>query len=178
MDRIAMALGGRASEEIFFGRVTTGASNDLQQATRMARAMVMEYGMSETLGLPTYGSGSSNPFLGREYGYLGGGGREYSEEAARSIDEEVKRILSQSYDKALTIIRDNEDKMVGLAQMLMDVETLDRADFEKLMNAPSTNGQLPGGVTIEGEEVTIAQPENGEIIAPAIEQPAVDQNAS
>jgi hypothetical protein len=61
--------------------------------------------------------------------------------------------------------------------MLMDVETLDRADFEKLMNAPS-NGQLPGGVTIEGKEVTITQPENEEVIAPVIEQPSVDQNAS
>ncbi len=167
MDRIAMALGGRASEEIFFGRITTGASNDLQQATHDARAMVMEYGMSETLGLPTYGNGSGSPFLGREYGYLGGGGRDYSEEAARSIDEEVKRILNQSYDKALTIIRDNEDKMVKLAQMLMDVETLDRTDFEKLMNEPS-NGQLPGNVTIEGEEVVVSEP--------VLEQPPVDQN--
>ncbi len=83
-DQIAMALGGRASEEHFFGRITTGASNDLQQATRLARAMVMEYGMSSKLGLPTYGSGSHNPFLGREMGWPGGG-REYSEDAAQAI---------------------------------------------------------------------------------------------
>jgi cell division protease FtsH len=156
MDRIAMALGGRAAEEIFFGRVTTGASNDLQQATQIARAMVMEYGMSDTLGLPTYGSGSGNPFLGREYGYLGGG-RDYSEEAARSIDEEVKRILHQGYEKALHIIRTNKEKMVHLAQTMMEVETLDRAEFEKIMNEPG-NGQLPQGEAVVDQEAELSEP--------------------
>lgn len=134
-DRIAMALGGRAAEEIFFGRVTTGASNDLQQATRMARAMVMEYGMSDKLGLPTYGDGNSNPFLGREMAYFGGQ-REYSEEAARMIDEEVKKILSHNYNRALTIVRENRQKMENLATKLMEIETLDRHEFELLMNEP------------------------------------------
>ncbi len=156
MDRIAMALGGRAAEEIFFGRVTTGASNDLQQATRIARAMVMEYGMSEALGLPTYGSGSANPFLGKEYGFMGAG-RDYSEEAARSIDEEVKRILDQSYDKALTIIHTNKEKMVQLAQTMMEVETLDRKEFEKVMNEPG-NGQLPSDEPIASEEADLGEP--------------------
>ncbi len=133
-DRIAMALGGRAAEEVFFGRITTGASNDLQQATRMARAMVMEYGMSERLGLPTYGENSSNPFLGREFGW-GMGGRDYSEEAAQAIDEEVRRILAENYNRALAIIRENRHKMERLATALMEVETLDRAEFERIMNA-------------------------------------------
>ena len=150
LDRITMALGGRASEEIFFGRITTGASNDLQQATQIARAMVMEYGMSDVLGLPTYGRGSGNPFLGREYGYLGDG-RNYSEEAARAIDGEVRQILETSYEKSLAIIRENRDLMVKLADTLMDVETLDRTDFEKLMNEPSSNGQLPSEIPL-GEE--------------------------
>ncbi len=139
-DRIAMALGGRASEEVFFGRITTGASSDLQQATRMARAMVMDYGMSEVLGLPTYGENSADPFLGRFYGM---GGRDYSEEAARSIDEEVRRILEQNYQRALKLIRDNRDRMVKLAKTLMSVETLDRLAFEQLMNEPSNNGRMP-----------------------------------
>jgi cell division protease FtsH len=156
MDRIAMALGGRAAEEIFFGRVTTGASNDLQQATQIARAMVMEYGMSDALGLPTYGSGSGNPFLGREYGYLGGG-RDYSEEAARSIDEEVKGILHQGYEKALQIIRTNKEKMVHLAQTMMEVETLDRAEFEKIMNEPG-NGQLPQGEAVADQPAELSEP--------------------
>ena len=149
-----MALGGRASEEIFFGRITTGASNDLQQATQIARAMVMEYGMSDALGLPTYGRGSGNPFLGREYGYLGDG-RNYSEEAARAIDGEVKKILEGSYEKALTIIRENYNKMVKLAKTLMDVETLDRSEFEKLMNEPA-NGQLPSE-TQQSEESSMSE---------------------
>ncbi len=141
-DQIAMALGGRASEEHFFGRITTGASSDLQQATRLARAMVMEYGMSDKLGLPTYGSGSHNPFLGREMGYFGGG-RDYSEEAAQTIDAEVKRILEDNYNRARTIIDQNHDRMVHLATTLMEVETLDRSGFEKLMNDPiSANGQV------------------------------------
>lgn len=133
-DQITMALGGRAAEEVFFNRVTTGASNDLQQATRMARSMVMHYGMSETLGLPTYGDSSGNPFLGRDYGL---GGRDYSEEAARKIDAEVRDILDRNYQRAVKIVRDNYDKMVALATKLMEVETLDRAAFEELMNTPS-----------------------------------------
>lgn len=141
-DQIAMALGGRAAEEHFFGRVTTGASSDLQSATRLARAMVMEYGMSDRLGLPTYGGGSGNPFVGREMGWFGSG-RDYSEEAAQTIDAEVKRILDENYNRALTIIDQNHDRMVTLATQLMDVETLDRADFEKLMNTHvSDNGLM------------------------------------
>jgi cell division protease FtsH len=131
-DQITMALGGRAAEEIFFGRITTGASSDLQQATRLARAMVMQYGMSASLGLPTYGGQRNNPFLGQEWGF--GGGRDYSEDAARAIDEEVRRILHTNYERSLNIIKENRDKMVELANMLMKVETLDREAFEKLMN--------------------------------------------
>jgi cell division protease FtsH len=164
LDRITMALGGRASEEIFFGRITTGASNDLQQATATARAMVMEYGMSDILGLPTYGRGSSNPFVGREYGYFGGGGREYSEEAAKAIDDEVKRILEESYTAALAIIRENHDRMIKLADTLMEIETLDRVEFEKLMNEPA-NGQLPPGTPITGED---------SISEPLAEEPTMD----
>ncbi len=119
--------------------------------------MVMEYGMSDALGLPTYGSGSGNPFLGQQYGYLGGGNREYSEESARSIDEEVKQILNQSYEKALSIIRANQDKMVELAKTLMEVETLDREEFEIIMNKPG-NGQMPDGEPIANEESELTEP--------------------
>ena len=148
-DQITMTLGGRASEEIFFGRITTGASNDLQQATRMARAMVMQYGMSDSLGLPTYGDQRNNPFLGQEWGY-GIGNRDYSEEAAKAIDDEVRRILHDNYGRALTIVRENRDKMVALAQMLMDVETLDRKMFEQLMNEPvEVDEQIPEESLVE-----------------------------
>lgn len=139
-DRIAMGLGGRAAEDVFFGRITTGASNDLQNATRLARAMVMDYGMSEVLGLPTYGDNSSDPFLGRFYGMSG---RDYSEDAAKAIDEEVRGILERNYQRALKIIRDNRERMVKLAKTLMSVETLDRLVFEQLMNEPTNNGHMP-----------------------------------
>ncbi|MEZ4512055.1 MAG: ATP-dependent zinc metalloprotease FtsH [Chloroflexota bacterium] len=141
LDRIAMGLGGRAAEEVFFGRITTGASSDLQNATRNARAMVTQYGMSDKLGLPIYGDESADPFLGR---YYGGGGRDYSEDAAKSIDEEVRRILGEQYGRAINIIEDNRERIEKLVTKLMEVETLDRDAFEELMNRPmppkSSNG--------------------------------------
>jgi cell division protease FtsH len=129
-DRIVFAFGGRAAEEVFFGRITTGASADLQQATRIARAMVMEYGMSENLGLRTFGEQQANPFLGRDMTY----GRNYSEEAAKAIDAEVDRILGENYQRAKQIVEDNRHKLEELAETLMKVETLDREEFEALMN--------------------------------------------
>jgi len=140
-DQITMALGGRASEEIFFGRITTGASNDLQQATRLARAMVTQYGMSASLGLPTYGSQRNNPFLGQDWGL--GMDRDYSENAAQSIDVEVRGILQKNYERALAIIRKNRNSLVALANMLLDVETLDRETFERLMNEPPPMQEAP-----------------------------------
>jgi cell division protease FtsH len=133
-DQITFALGGRASEEVFFGRITTGASNDLQQATRLARAMVTQYGMSDSLGLPTYGSQRNNPFMGQEWGL--GGDRDYSEDAAQTIDSEIRRILHRNYERALAIVRKNRNSLVALANTLLDVETLDRETFEQLMNNP------------------------------------------
>ena len=142
-DQIAMAMGGRAAEEVFFGQITTGAASDLQQSTRWAKAMVMNYGMSASLGLPTYGDQNSNPFVGRDYGF--GAARDYSEEAARAIDEEVRIILDRNYKRAKQLIEDNRNKMVALANALMEVETMDRETFEKLMNetlpVETENGQ-------------------------------------
>ena len=105
--------------------------------------MVMEYGMSDRLGLPTYGGGSGSPFVGREMGWFGSG-RDYSEEAAQAIDAEVRRILEENYGRALNVVDQNHDRMVQLATTLMEVETLDRAAFEKLMNEPMPgNGLVP-----------------------------------
>ena len=129
-DQIAFAFGGRVSEEIFFGRITTGAASDLQQATRIARAMVMQYGMGDKLGLRTFGEQQSSIFLGRDLGY----GRDYSEEAAAAIDEEVDRILENNYRRAKQVVQDNKDMLIELAETLKTVETLDRKEFEALMN--------------------------------------------
>ncbi len=129
-DQIAFAFGGRVSEEIFFGRITTGAASDLQQATRIARSMVMRYGMSDHLSLRTFGEQQESIFLGRDLGY----GRDYSEEAAKLIDESVNSILDESYIRAKQVVETNKDKLIELAETLKRVETLDRAEFEELMN--------------------------------------------
>ena len=146
-DQIAFAFGGRAAEEIFFGRITTGAASDLQQATRIARAMVMQYGMSDNLSLRTFGEQQGSIFLGRDMGY----GRDYSEEAAKAIDEEVSNILEKNYLVAKQIIQDNKDKLIELAETLKKLETLDRSEFEALMNRIDSDNE-------EKEPVPVIEP--------------------
>ncbi len=128
-DEIVAAMGGRAAEEIIFNQFTTGASNDLQQATARARAMVTQYGMSDLLGPRAFGSGSGSLFLGRDLYEQ----RDYSEQAAEEIDGEVKRILQTAYDRAKSILLTNRDKLEQLAAILIEQETLDRSSFEELM---------------------------------------------
>ena len=128
--QIAFAFGGRAAEEIFFGRITTGAASDIQQATRIARAMVMQYGMSRNIGLRTFGEQQGSIFLGRDMTY----GRDYGEDAAKAIDEEVREILDDGYDIAKKLISENKKRLVELADTLIKVETLDRDEFEAVMN--------------------------------------------
>jgi len=129
-DTIAAALGGRAAEEIVFNKFTTGASNDLQRVTQMARAMVTKYGFSETLGPRTFGSDGGAIFLGREIGET----RDYSEQAAEEIDNEVRRILTGAYNRAKTLLTENREKLESLVKVLLEQETLDRSAFEDLMN--------------------------------------------
>lgn len=128
-DELAGLLGGRAAEELVFSDVTTGASNDLERATRLARKMVTEYGMSEKLGPLTFGRKEELVFLGREIGEQ----RNYSEEVAQAIDEEVRRLINQAHETALHILRENKDKLVAVAKRLIEVETLDGGDLEAIM---------------------------------------------
>ena len=118
------------AEEIVFNQLTTGASDDLQKATNMARSMVMQLGMSEVLGPRTFGSGQTSVFLGREIGEQ----RDYSEDVAQQIDSEVKRIVQSNYDRARKILTQYRDKLDELAKILIEQETLDRASFEEIMN--------------------------------------------
>jgi cell division protease FtsH len=127
-DELAGLLGGRAAEELVFDDVTTGASNDLERATRLARKMVTEYGMSEKLGPLTFGRKQELVFLGREIGEQ----RNYSEDVARAIDEEVRRLISQAHETALRILRENKDKLVNVAKKLIEVETLEGPDLEAM----------------------------------------------
>jgi cell division protease FtsH len=128
-DEIAGMMGGRAAEEIIFGQYTTGASSDIQAATARARMMVTQFGMSETLGPRSFGGGSGSLFLGRDLYEQ----RDYSEQAAEDIDQEIKRIVQTGYQRAKATLVEHRDKLDKLAHLLIEVETLDRAQFEAVM---------------------------------------------
>lgn len=130
LDDIVAAMGGRAAEELIYNQFTTGASQDLRQATSWARAMVTQYGMSEKLGPRAYGSSNQPVFLGRDMGES----RDYSEEYARTIDDEVKTILQTGYQRAKEILDDNRDNMEKLVKILLERETLDSTEFAQIMN--------------------------------------------
>jgi cell division protease FtsH len=122
---IATALGGRIAEEIIFGEITTGASNDLQQVTKMSRAMVTQYGMSDELGARVYGDKQELVFLGREISEQ----RDYSDAIAEQIDREVREIIDAEYDRATKILVDNRDKLELVAAKLLEVESLEADEF-------------------------------------------------
>jgi cell division protease FtsH len=127
-DELVGLLGGRAAEEIIFKRITTGAANDLERATKVARAMVTRYGFSQKLGLRTFGEEQGNP-------YLGGLGeiRNYSEEIAQAIDEEMGQILEAAYQRAREIILAHRHHLEKLAASLLEHETIERPAFEAMM---------------------------------------------
>ncbi len=125
---IVVLLGGRLAEKIILGDISTGAQNDLERATAIARNMVTHYGMSEKLGNMTYGSEDNEVFIGKDFGRT----RNYSEEIAASIDKEMRRIIDVAYEEAETLIRDNIDKLHLIADALMDRETLNSVEFEQV----------------------------------------------
>jgi cell division protease FtsH len=139
-DLIAFTLGGRAAEEIVFGEITTGAGggtgSDLHTVTRYARAMVTRFGMSERLGPMMFGQKEELVFLGREISEQ----RDYSEAIAQVIDEEVKQIVDEAHERAVTILTDNRDKLELVAQRLLEVETVDYEEFLQLVGEPASAG--------------------------------------
>ncbi|WKZ83587.1 MAG: ATP-dependent zinc metalloprotease FtsH [Acidimicrobiia bacterium] len=154
VDKLAMMLGGRSAEELVFIDPTTGAANDIEQATTLARRMVMEYGMSDRVGPMTYGSPDAEVFLGRDYARH----QEYSAEVATLIDEEIRNLISQAHDEAHTILTTHRQALDRLAEALIERETLDAAEVaEVLHDVPkwehASNGkmriQAPEGVTAE-----------------------------
>jgi cell division protease FtsH len=155
--RLAMCYGGRAAEEITFGKgaVTTGAGGDIQQATALARRMVMEYGMSELVGLMAVGEREQEIFLGREFGTR----RETSERTAEMVDEEVKRFLDEAFGTALRLLNANSDLLERIAQALLERETIDRDDLDLLARnlplpprpAPPPPSSAPPGVPVGRE---------------------------
>jgi cell division protease FtsH len=132
-DRIAVMLGGHAAEELVYGELSTGAHNDLERATGLARAMVMRYGMSERLGPLTFGGDGGPSFLRRNGAGWEAGEREYSEETARAIDEEVRRIIDVIYERVRALLGSKKDVLLRAAEVLKVRETLDGEELRRLL---------------------------------------------
>ena len=130
-ENIVSLLGGRVAESLVLGDVSTGASNDIERASKIARAMVTKYGMSERLGTITFGSGDEEVFLGRDFAKE----RNYSEETSGIIDEEVKRIIDTGYQTAVKLLKENMDKLQAVAQVLLEKEKIDGEEFDQIMNS-------------------------------------------
>jgi cell division protease FtsH len=129
MDELASALGGRAAEELVFHEVTTGAANDLEKVTTIAKQMVMRFGMSEKLGPRVLGRNHDLPFLGRDMGSE----PDYSDEVAKEIDDEIRRVIEESHDSAHRVLREHVDELHRLSGILIERETIDKDQFERLL---------------------------------------------
>ncbi len=145
LDDIVSLLGGRVAEKIIFGDISTGASNDIQRATEIARNMITKYGMSEKLGPIAFGSDNDEVFLGKNYTHT----RNYSENIASAIDEEVEAIINNAYNRTETILTEHIDQLHLISKVLIDLEKIDKEQFESLM----TTGALPE----ENEETSVAE---------------------
>ena len=129
LQEITVALGGRVAEEEIFDDITTGASQDIKQATAIAKSMITKFGMSERLGLINYDNDSDEVFIGRDFGHTSRG---YGEKVAGTIDEEVKRIIDECYEKARAILKEYHDVLDACAQLLLEKEKITRSEFEAL----------------------------------------------
>ncbi len=130
MDTLAMTLGGRAAEEVVFGEITTGAANDLEKATAMAKQMIMRYGMSEELGPRTLGHDQAQPFLGREFQAQA----DYSDEVARQIDDEIRRIIEDAHQRAKDLLAEKREQLDRISKILIVRETIEAGEFEALVD--------------------------------------------
>ena len=136
-EELVVLLGGRVAEALVLDDISTGASNDIERATKIARAMVTKYGMSDKLGPITYGTDDSNPFLGKEMGHISN----YSEQTASEIDEEIQSIISTAYEKTEKILKEHIDKLHRLAGVLYEKEKIDGVEFQQVMDG----NLLPSG---------------------------------
>ena len=139
MEQLAMTLGGRAAEELVFQEVTTGAANDLEKVTSTAKQMIMRFGMSEKLGPRVLGRGHDQPFLGRDYGAEA----DYSEEIAREIDDEIRRVIEDAHENALRVLREHMDELHKISAILIERETIDKDQFERLLAGESEDSVFP-----------------------------------
>lgn len=169
-EELIVLLGGRVAEALVLDDISTGASNDIERATKIVRAMVTKYGMSDRLGPITYGADSSNPFLGKEMGHVSN----YSEETAAEIDEEIKSIICDAYDKTKKVLSEHIDLLHRLAGVLFEREKLDADEFLDVMNGkllPSAQTAAAGIIPAEA-----AAPETTELPTEAQTEPAANTN--
>jgi cell division protease FtsH len=172
-DTMAMTLGGRAAEEIVFSEITTGASNDLEKVTATAKQMVMRFGMSEKLGPRVFGHDHGQPFLGREFSAE----PDYSDEIAREIDDEIRRIVESAHQQAKDILSEHREALTNISELLLKRETIEREEFEALLagksaeevfgpDAPPSDGtperpELPPAADRAGRDVPRPLPRPG-----------------
>ncbi len=150
MDQMAMTLGGRAAEELVFNEVTTGAANDLEKVTSTSKHMIMRYGMSEKLGPRVLGRNHDMPFLGRDMGAE----PDYSEEIAREIDDEIRRVIEEAHERARKVLQEHMDELHQISALLIERETIDKDQFERLLA-----GELPESVFPEEKPPAEPEPE-------------------
>ncbi|HEU4449403.1 MAG TPA: ATP-dependent zinc metalloprotease FtsH [Gaiellaceae bacterium] len=152
MDQMAMTLGGRAAEELVFHEVTTGAANDIEKVTATSKHMVMRYGMSEKLGPRALGRNHEQPFLGRDMGSE----PDYSEEIAREIDDEIRRVIEEAHDRARKVLSQHIDELHSLSELLIERETIDKDQFERLLAGEAPESVFPEA---EGKAPELGEPE-------------------
>jgi len=179
MDQMAMTLGGRAAEELVFNEVTTGAANDIERITATAKQMIMRFGMSEKLGPRVLGRNHDMPFLGREMGAE----PDYSEEIAKEIDDEIRRVIEEAHDKATNVLREHIEELHRLSAILIERETIDKSQFERLLTGESEESVFAEEPAAEAEPAT--EPEKKPMLRPqprplpgAAMQPPPDPAAS
>jgi cell division protease FtsH len=151
MTRLAMMFGGRGAEELVFGHMTTGAGDDIEKATELARKMVCEFGMSTELGPMTFGRKDEQVFLGMDFGHQ----RNYSEHTAIEIDREVRRIIREAYDTAHSLLAENIAALHAIAEKLLEKEVLDGSEVEAIVKAYRREG-LPENVTMQPPTIAAA----------------------
>ena len=175
MAQMAMTLGGRAAEELVFNEVTTGAANDIERITATAKSMIMRFGMSEKLGPRVLGRNHDMPFLGREMGAE----PDYSEEIAREIDDEIRRVIEEAHDMATTVLREHMEELHLLSAILIERETIDKDQFERLLAgepvesvfAEPAEAEAPAAPEAESKEKPAPKPAPRAIPGAAMQPP-------
>jgi cell division protease FtsH len=172
--RIAVTMGGRIAEKMTFNQITTGAQNDIEQATEMARKMVCEWGMSEELGPLTYGKKEEQVFLGKEFNRH----QDYSEATALKIDAEIKKIVSDQHDRATRVLTESRHMLVKVAELLLEHEVLDAAQIRQILNGeeialPKPRSMAPPPPAREGRDEKVDNGERaGGILPPPMPKPS------